>query len=122
MQSHSSSNSNSNSNGSSNSNSSGGSASHHGKSSIVRDCQVLLHMLGSCDPFGAVAIDERTDKLSYVRQAIDKHFKEVMQLSDYVFISKDGAEIQLTQEKEMLVCSQIYVKVCVSAYENYSTL
>ena len=110
------SNSSNNTSSNSNSNGSGGGGNHHSKATVVRDCQILLHIYGSRDPFGAVAIDARTDKLSYVRQAIDKHFKEVMQLSEYVFLSKDGVEVQRSQEKEMLVCSQIYTKVGIHKY------
>lgn len=85
---------------------------HRAKTSIIRDCQVLLHMVGSTEPFGSIAIDARTERLAYVRQAIERHFKEIMSLTEYVFLSKDGVEIQRSQESDMLVWSQIFEKVC----------
>ena len=79
-----------------------------------RDNQVLLHVVGSMEPFGVVIIDARTDKLDFVRKAIEKHFQDLIHMSVFEFLSRDGVPIRRSQEKEVLVWSQTYEKVRVN--------
>lgn len=79
-----------------------------------RDNQVLLHVVGSLEPFGVVIIDSRTDKLDFVRKAIEKHFQDLIHMPVFEFLSRDGVPIRRSQEKEVLVWSQTYEKVGIS--------
>lgn len=82
-----------------------------------RDNQVLLHVVGSLEPFGVVIVDARTDRLDFVRKAIEKHFQDVIHMSVFEFLSRDGVPIRRSQEKEVLVWSQTYEKVGMNRVE-----